>query len=43
MESRQYMLAGLRVEGPEPYAFVDSDLEAWRFLEFCSNTLHEFG
>ena len=43
VESRQYMLAGLRVEGPEPRAFVHSDLEARRLVEFLSNTLHEFG
>ena len=41
MESRQYMLADLRVEGPEPHAFVHSDVEARRLIEFRSNTLHE--
>src|SRR5262245_11687987 len=43
MESRQHMLAGLRVESPEPHAFVHRDLEAWGLIEFCSNALHEFG
>ena len=41
VESRQYILAGLRVEGPEPHAFVHSDVEARRLIEFRSNTLHE--
>ena len=43
VESRQYVLAGLRVERPEPHAFVHSDVEARRLIEFFSNTLHEFG
>jgi len=43
VESRQYMLAGLRVEGPEPHAFVHSDVKARRLIEFCSNTLDECG
>jgi len=43
VDSRQYMLAGLRVEGPEPHAFVHSDVKARCLIEFCSNTLDEFG
>src|SRR5262245_49496891 len=43
MESRQDVLAGVRVEGPEPHAFVHSDVKARRLIEFCSNTLDECG
>jgi hypothetical protein len=43
VESRQCMLAGLRVEGPKPHALVHSDVEARRLIKFCSNTLHEYG
>jgi hypothetical protein len=43
VESRQDMLAGLRVESPKPHALVHSDEEAWRLIEFCSTTLHESG